>query len=76
MENIKKSFNMSGDVAQMVDDFIRDNPGFSFTLLVNQALQSWLKNPQFSVKKPAPLNEKDVERFMEQNRDLMDDLAK
>lgn len=76
MEAVKKSFNMPGDLAQMVDDFIRENPGVSFTLLMNQAIAAWLKNPQVALKKPAGLSDADVDRFMEQNRELMDDLSK
>ena len=76
MENIKKSFNLSSDLAQMVDDFVRENPGISFTLLVNQAIRSWLKNPQLAVKKPATMTDDDVNRFMSDHRDLMDDLSK
>ena len=68
---LKKSFNVSPDLAQRMDDFIGANPGVSFTLLVNQALESWLKNPTFNFKK----GEFSPEDFMDENKDLMHDLA-
>jgi hypothetical protein len=76
MEFVKKSFNTSGDLAQRIDDFIRANPGISFTWLVNQALVNWLQNPQVMLKNPKPMTADDVNRFMDENKDLMDDLAK
>ena len=76
MEAIKKSFNLSSDLAQRIDDFIQANPGISFTWLVNQAIMNWLKNPQVSLRNPKPMTEDDINRFMDENKDVMDDLAK
>ncbi len=76
MEVIKKSFNINGDLAQRIDDFIRENPGVSFTLLVNQALLQWLKNPQIALRSSKKLSEEDVKKFLQENAALMDDLSK
>ena len=76
MEVIKKSFNIPGDLAQRIDDFIRENPGVSFTLLVNHALLQWLQNPQIALRNSKKLTEDDVKKFMADNAGLMDDLSK
>lgn len=76
MDMIKKSFNLSGDLAQRLDDFIKANPGVSFTWLVNQALLNFLKNPQVTLRAPTPMTADDLKRFMEENKNLMDDLSK
>jgi hypothetical protein len=73
---MKKSFNLAGDIAQRVDDFIDKNPGVSFTLLVNQALLQWLKNPQVTLNTARKMTKEDVKKFMEENKDLMKDLSK
>ena len=75
MKVIKKSFNLVGDLAQRVDDFIQENPGISFTWLVNQALLQWLNNPQVTLK-TSKMSEDDVKKFMEDNKGLMEDLSK
>lgn len=76
MEAIKKSFNISSDLAQRMDDFIQANPGISFTWLVNQAIVNFLKNPQVSLRNPNPMNEDEIQKFMKDNKELMDDLSK
>ena len=75
MKVIKKSFNLVGDLAQRVDDFIQENPGISFTWLVNQALLQWLNNPQVTLK-TSKMSDDDVKKFMEANKGLMEDLSK
>ncbi|MCB0414346.1 MAG: hypothetical protein KDD50_08440 [Bdellovibrionales bacterium] len=75
MGAIKKSANISNDIAQMVDNFIKVNPGVSFTLIVNQALKEWLKNPSVELNRTPATNE-DVDQFLRDNSELMDDLAK
>ena len=76
VNNIKKSFNIPGDLAQRLDDFIVQNPGISFTWLVNQALLQWLKNPQVTLNTSKAMTEEEVRKFMEQNKGLMEDLSK
>ncbi len=76
MEAIKKSFNISSDLAQKIDDFIQVNPGISFTWLVNQSLVNFLRNPQVTLQNPKPMNEDDLKKFMADNSELMDDLSK
>jgi hypothetical protein len=75
MKVVKKSFNLVGDLAQRVDDFIQENPGISFTWLVNQALLQWLKDPQVTLK-TSKMSEDDLKKFMEANKGLMEDLSK
>ncbi len=52
------------------------NPGVSFTLMMNQALKSWLGNPQITLNAADSVGEKEVQDFMDQNADLMDDLGR
>lgn len=75
MKIIKKSFNMDADLAQRVDDIIRENPGASFTLVMSMALRQWLKNPTFELNR-RQATEEDVQKFMRDNKDLMDSLSK
>jgi hypothetical protein len=42
MDVVKKSFEISGDVAQLIDNYVGQHPGMSFTLITNQALNTWL----------------------------------
>lgn len=72
---IKKSFNIDAELAQQVDDFIRENPGASFTLVMSTALRQWLKNPTFELNR-RQATEEDVQRFLSDNKDLMDSLSK
>lgn len=76
MKFIKKSFNTTGDLAQRMDDYIRDNPGVSFTMLVNQALIQWLKNPVVELTGRGQLTERELQKILEDNRELLKDLAK
>jgi hypothetical protein len=75
MKLIKKSFNVDADLAQRVDDLIRENPGASFTLVMNLALRQWLKNPTFQLNR-SKATAKDIEKFLRENTELMDSLAK
>jgi hypothetical protein len=73
---VKKSFNLSADLAQRLDDFIAENPGLSLTLIMQQALDSWLRNPQLTVRLPKTHTNDDVDAVLSDNAALMDDLAK
>lgn len=75
MNAIKKSFNLESDIAQQIDDFVQKNPGVSATLIFNQAIKQWLQNPKLELMR-AKATEDDVNRFLAENRDLMDQLAK
>ncbi len=76
MEALKKSFNINADLAQRIDDFIKKNPGVSFTLVVNQALTQWLEKPQITLNLRKPMSDDEIDRYMRDNADLMDDLSK
>jgi hypothetical protein len=73
---IKKSFNLSADLAQRLDDFVAENPGISLTLVMNQALDAWLKNPSLSIKLPRSHTTEDIDAIFRDNAELMDDLSK
>lgn len=47
---VKKSFDIAGDVAQMLDDYVQHNPGMSFTLIANQAIEKWLCESVHSIQ--------------------------
>lgn len=47
MDVIKKSFQISSDLAQRLDDVLSNKPGLSFTFLVNEALGQWFIAPKF-----------------------------
>jgi hypothetical protein len=76
MNVVKKSFNLSSDVAQRLDDFVTANPGLSFTVIVNQALETWLKNPKLALRIPTSHTEEDVDAVIAENQDVFDRLAK
>lgn len=77
---IKKSFNVNADLAQAVDNIIQQNPGLSFTFVMNKALELWLADPKLNViasqRRRETVFESDVDRFMRDNSSLMDKLAK
>jgi hypothetical protein len=78
---IKKSFNINADLAQAVDTIIQQNPGLSFTFIMNKALELWLTNPKLNVvasqmpPREAP-SEYEIDKFLRDNSSLMDKLAK
>ena len=74
MVSIKRSFNLELKLAKKIDEIIIENPSFSFTILVNQALSEWVKNPVINLKQKR-FNEEDVLKFMEENSELMDNLG-
>ena len=80
MKIIKKSFNINPEVMALVDAFIQDNPGVSFTSLVNKALKMYvLYPPQQPISVGASTvtkTEFDADAFLNDNTDLMNDLAK
>ena len=39
MEIVKKSFNLTPGLARRIDSVVAANPGLSFTVIVNQALE-------------------------------------
>jgi hypothetical protein len=73
---IKKSFNVSADLAQRLDDFVAENPGLSLTLIMQQALDRWLGDPQLKVRIPRQHTDEDVDEVLRDNAALMDDLSK
>ncbi len=75
MSHVKKSFNMEADLAQRMDDFVKQNPGVSATFILNQSIKQWLKNPAVKLNH-TPATDADVDKFLNDNSELMDDLAK
>ncbi len=73
---VKKSFNLNADLAQRLDDFIAENPGLSLTLIMTQALDTWLKSPSLAIKLPKSHTADDVDAVLRDNSELMDDLSK
>ena len=45
-KTIKKSINISEELVKRIDKAINSYPGLTFTLVVNQALEQWLRGPQ------------------------------
>ena len=75
---VKKSFNLAVDLEGQIDAYVRKNPGVSFTLLMNQALRCWLKNPVLDLLGPVKEFRSDdkAKKFMEENSELMDSLGR
>jgi len=73
---IKKSFNVSSDLAQRLDAFVAENPGLSLTLIMQQALERWLSEPALKVRIPKQHTDDDVDAVLRDNAALMDDLSK
>ena len=46
MKTVKKSINISEDLVKKIEKSLKACPGLNFTLVVNQALEQWLKGPQ------------------------------
>jgi hypothetical protein len=42
----KKSINISTELVSRIEEAISSYPGLNFTLVVNQALEQWLRGPQ------------------------------
>lgn len=43
---VKKSINLPENLVKEIEKKILNYPGLSFTLVVNQALEQWLRGPQ------------------------------
>lgn len=71
---IKKSFNLVPEISKAIDLIVEENPHFSFTVLVNQALVNWLKNPVITLNQKR-FTKEDVGKFMEDHSELMDSLG-
>lgn len=76
MRQIKKSLNITPDMAQRLDDFIQKNPGINFTLIANQAIEEWLKNPVVKLRPVKKVSNDDIRKMIEEDKELMEDLAK
>lgn len=77
MIRVKKSFDITPDLAQQLDDFLQKNPGLTFSLIANQALTQWLRSPRinFSLNQKAFVSDQEIEKMIEKDTALMDDLA-
>lgn len=45
-KTVKKSINITSDLEKRIEKLIAKYPGLNFTLIVNQALEAWLRGPQ------------------------------
>ena len=72
MSLIKKSFNLHSALAQRLDAFMADNPGLSFTLVMQYALSKFLDNPEIA---PFKTKAEDLDEFLDENADLMEKLS-
>lgn len=43
---VKKSINITSNLEKRINDIISKYPGYNFTLIVNLALEEWLRGPQ------------------------------
>lgn len=77
MKKVKKSLDISGDLAQQIDSFLKRTPGLTFSLIVNQAVSQWLKSPKmdFSLKQQDVVSDQEIEKLIEKDGLLMEDLA-
>lgn len=62
------------DLGQKLEDFIQKNPGMSLTLIMNHALESWLKKPSLNLKHTS-FSEDDASQFMDEHKKLMHNLS-
>jgi len=46
MKTVKKSINISENLVKKIEKSLKAYPGLNFTLVVNQALEQWLRGPQ------------------------------
>ena len=73
---VKKSLNLSYELAQRIDEFITKNPGVSFTLIANQAILNWIEKHLITIHKPKEMTEEDLAELIEKDRGLMEALVK
>ena len=71
---VKKSANMHTEYIEEIDRYRHKVPGLNLTLILNVALLQWLKKPKFTT--PKPYTNSDIDQFMNENSELMDELAK
>ena len=74
---VKKSFNVSADLAQRIDEFMALNPQISFTLMMQEAIKFWMaKGGEIKLRRPTR-DECDahMQTFIKENSDLMDSLG-
>ncbi len=74
MSFIKRSFNLDSELSNKIDEIIKENPTLSFTLLVNQAIGQWLKDPKVTVNVKKASTE-EIEKIMDNHAELMDRLG-
>jgi hypothetical protein len=73
---VKKSFNLSADLARQLDAFVDKNPGLSLTLIMQQALEQWLSSPNLRINVPSSHTNADIDAVLNSNATLMTDLGK
>lgn len=71
--HVKKSANIQADLIEKIEEMKNKKPGFNATLIINQALWLWSKNPTISIL--SAYTESDVDEFLDNNSELMDKLA-
>jgi hypothetical protein len=76
MRTIKRSLNIDENLNKKIDLIIKDNPEINFTVIATQALKAWINNPELTLAKPRAVTQKDIENMMDEDRELLEDLAK
>ena len=66
---------ISADLDNRINNFIRKNPGVSFTLIASQALNNWLNNSEISAHKPKVVDDNELMSMIEDDKELMEGLS-
>jgi hypothetical protein len=74
MKRVKKSMNLRADIVQKIEEYVKKNPGMTFTLIVNQALKQWLNNPCLDIATPQLRSNDDMEQLLKDHQKLIDRL--
>jgi hypothetical protein len=76
MEEVKKSFDLDVELAEKMKAFVKENKGISEKAILHQALLAWFENPVFKVAKPRDVSIEEMEAQMNNEKDILLDLAK
>ncbi len=76
MSMIKKSINIDETIAKDIDQIIKDNPEMTFTTITIQALKNWIENPVIKIARPRQVTDSDLKNMIEEDKELLMDLAK
>ena len=45
---VENTISLNRDLEQRIEDVISTSPGLTFTMIINQALEEWLRRPQLA----------------------------